>query len=98
MSENTVEVVEVEVTFEQIVSELVDAIFGSESSITAYKIANVVNGIFKASDFEKSVPPQMMYNYSRNGLIVKGEKGKKQFNKTEVTEFVTRYTKKQMGK
>jgi hypothetical protein len=82
---------------EEIVAELVTVAFGTDETITAYKIATVINGVFTATGTDKKIPTQMMYNYSRNGLINK-VKGQKAYNKDEVTAFVTKYTNKYIGK
>lgn len=84
---------EATVTAETVVSELVETAFEGVESVTAYKIAIIINGSFEVLGVEKVIPTQMMYNYSRNGLINK-IKGSKQFNKEEVTTFVTKYVNK----
>jgi len=62
---------------------------------SCYGIATVLNRIVKANGSGKSVRPQMMYNYARNGMIVRGEKifGEtlRTFTKIEVAEFVMKY-------
>jgi DUF4097 and DUF4098 domain-containing protein YvlB len=83
-----------EISVDEIVKELVTTAFGGNTTITAYKIATIVNGVFKVTGTDKQIPPQMMYNYSRNGMIVKGVKGAKTFNEAEVTAFVTKYVNK----
>lgn len=88
---------EKEVTVEEIVETLTENVFGSDITITAYKIHTIINGTFKVVGFEKQVPPQMMYNYSRNGMI-NGVKNVKQYTREEVTKFVIKYVNKQMSK
>jgi hypothetical protein len=85
---------ETELTVEDIVKELTSEVFGNETVITAYKIHNIINGAFKVLGIAKVVPPQMMYNYDRNGLIVKGKKGVKRYTADEVYAFVTKYVNK----
>jgi len=107
MSENTVientvvdeetTVEETELTFEEIVSEIVDEVYGTNEMVTAYKIAKIVNAVFAAYEFDKTIPPQMMYNYAKNGMINKIKDMKQQYAKDQATAFVIRYTKKQMG-
>ena len=94
----TGEVVEIEevdetISIEDVISEIRDTVFKGESTITAYKIHNIINGTFKVLGVDKVVPPQMMYNYSKNGMI-SGIKLQKQYNKDEVTKFVTKYVTK----
>jgi hypothetical protein len=42
---------------------------------TAYAVHTLVNQILSELGVDTSVPPQMMYNYTRNGLIAKRTKG-----------------------
>lgn len=66
----------------------------TEESYTSYGISAVLNKILVANGSDK-IRPQMMYNYARNGLIVKGEKifgaSLRDFTAIEVTEFLIRY-------
>jgi hypothetical protein len=104
MSENTNTNTEIEIEIEEteatvltldtlteVITELT-----SEAAYTPYKVATVINKVFLAVGFEKTIPTQMMYNYSRNGLINK-VKGAKSFTQTEVQTFVLKYTRKQLG-
>jgi len=84
-------------TVETVLGELVQAAFGTDETITPYKIATVINGVFRIMGAEKRIPTQMMYNYDRNGLIVKGKKGAKAYTRDEVTAYVTKYTNKHLG-
>lgn len=72
--------------------------FVTESEYTGYGIATVLNKILSASGAERVVRPQMMYNYLRNGLVVRGEKifGEtlRTVTRTEVIEFLERYCKR----
>lgn len=87
----TVETVTVP-TVTEIVSALVSKI-GTET-VTPYGVHNIVNGAFKILGSEKQIRPQMMYNYDKNGLIAKGKKGIKEYNKAEVTAFAIKYVTK----
>lgn len=94
----TEEVVEIETTddtisMEDVIAEIAETVFKGESTITSYKIHNIINGTFKVLGVEKEIKPQMMYNYSKNGMI-SGIKLQKQYNKDEVTKFVTKYVTK----
>jgi hypothetical protein len=68
--------------------------FLTEESYTAYGISTVLNKVLVADGREK-VQSQRMYNYARNGLIVKGEKitgvTLREFTKAEVAMFIIRY-------
>jgi hypothetical protein len=85
---------EAPLTLESVVEELVTVAFGENATVTPYKIATVINGTFEALGNEKRIPTQMMYNYDRNGLIVKGKKSTKAYDMDEVTKYVTKYTSK----
>jgi hypothetical protein len=81
---------------ETIVEQYVGLVEGDlqQDSYTAYGIATVLNKILSRVGREP-VRPQMMYNYARNGLIVKGEKVTGQtlrmFTKAEVATFIVKY-------
>lgn len=66
----------------------------TEDLYTSYGISTVLNQILVANGSDK-IRPQMMYNYARNGLIVKGEKifgaSLRDFTTNEVMEFLIRY-------
>lgn len=66
----------------------------TEKDYSAYGVHSVLNLILTANGLEK-VRPQMMYNYARNGLIVRGEKifgtSLRHFTPSEVCEFLIRY-------
>lgn len=66
----------------------------TEETYTSYGISTVLNKILVANGSDK-IRPQMMYNYARNGLIVKGEKifgaSLRDFTTEEVSEFLIRY-------
>lgn len=77
-----------------VIDELIKTAFGESATVTPYKIATIINGTFKVLGVEKQIPTQMMYNYDRNGMIVKGKKSVKSYDKDEVTAFVTKYVNK----
>jgi hypothetical protein len=88
MSEITINV-DVE-AIESVVTETLKDVT-EDTLLTPYKIASLYNkGVAVLSDLPE-MRPQMMYNYDRNGLIVKGVKGKKLYTKTEVREWMVRY-------
>jgi len=66
----------------------------TEDLYTAYGISKILNTILRSVG-KAEVRPQMMYNYLRNGMIVKGEKifGENLRNVTneEVRNFLVRY-------
>lgn len=79
--------------------------FVTEQSYTAYKIYVLINKIGSAIGVGELVTrPQMMYNYARNGLIVKGYSVKagtytsREFTRAEVIEFVTKFVTKKISK
>lgn len=97
VEEETVEVEEtVEISLEEIVREISQTVFGKSETITAYKIAKVINGVFETVGNEKRIPPQMMYNYSSKGMIVKGYKGK-EYTFDQTVEYVMKYTSKHVN-
>lgn len=63
-------------------------------SISPYRIAVLGQEVFDILQFKYLFRPQMAYNYSRNGLIVRGSKrtgAGVTYNKIEVREFLTRF-------
>jgi hypothetical protein len=100
MSENMITAVETETeTAEDLNVEStevlnVEDLVGEQT--TAYGIHTVLNKIFAHYNLPK-IAPQLMYNYARNGLIVKGESVKKNtytprtYTKDEVLAFVAKY-------
>lgn len=86
MSENQ----NTQVTPQQIIRTLMEKVQGDK--ITPYGIHTLVNGVMEILGNSYRVRPQMMYNYDRNGLISKGKKGAKEYTRTEVEAFVTKFT------
>jgi hypothetical protein len=70
----------------------------TEDDYSAYEIAKVLNKILSDSGSERTIKPQMMYNYARNGLIVRGEKifgeSLRRITKIEVVQFIGRYVER----
>lgn len=103
MSESTIHVdgqtEKTDLSVEEVVETLV-----TESDYNAYGIHKIVNSVFEIFEFDKKIPPQYMYNYSRNGMIVKGRGSQKSpntnhsYNDAEVVAFVIKFCKKQMAK
>jgi hypothetical protein len=90
MSGNKIEITdEIRSRWNEILDRLV-----TEGEYSAYGIHTVLNKILVEVGAEK-IRPQMMYNYARNGMIVRGAKifGEtlRPFTASEVREFVIRY-------
>lgn len=94
MSENTV--TETVITLDEIVTEITNTVFGTDTTVSPYKVAKIVNGVFEATNTDKRIPPQMMYQYASKGMISKGNKSK-EYTKDEVTTFVNKYTAKHVN-
>jgi hypothetical protein len=67
------------------------------TSITPYQIHTVVNTLFEAFGHPKRIRPQMVYNYDRNGMIVKGLKDVKRYGADDVAAFATKFVTKHMS-
>lgn len=69
----------------------------TEETYTPYGIWKVLNEILKANG-QAEIRPQMMYNYARNGMIVKGSKifgtDLRPITRDEVVAFIERYCTK----
>jgi hypothetical protein len=83
---------------ENAIRTFVDA--NGEGSFSPYKIGTMLRELFGM--LELPVPnnaTQMMYNYDKNGLIVKGVRGRKAdpgYTADEVSKFFTRFALKKM--
>jgi hypothetical protein len=79
---------------DQLVSDIVDAT--ESDDFTAYGVWRVLTDALEAAGVEKKIPSQMMYNYSKNGLISKAKKGdmKVHYTADEVKAFAIRYVSK----
>lgn len=69
-----------------------------DSDMTMYQVAKIVNDVLKSLNVQKNeenytVRPQMIYNYNRNKMIVKGRTVEK-VTRNEAFEFVTRFIKR----
>lgn len=63
----------------------------SENTVTAYKVAKALNSKLKELGYDKSVPPQMIYNYMKEGRIT-GKKGTGQTpTVSEAKQFIANY-------
>jgi len=80
---------------EGLVREVVEAL---PETVSPYQIHSVINTVFEVLGSERTVRPQMMYNYDRNGLIVKGAKGVKRYAHEEVVAFATKFVTKHTTK
>ena len=61
---------------------------------TAYAVATLVNRILTDLDIDRQIPTQMMYNYTRNGMIAKGKKGSAaniRYTSDEVAAFLNKW-------
>lgn len=78
--------------FETVVARI-EALVEDETT-SAYGISKILNRFLRNAGVSE-VRSQMMYNYAKNGLIVRGEKiaGEtlREFTKREVAEFVARF-------
>lgn len=69
----------------------------SSATLTLYQVAKIINKIF--SNFGVAeIRPQMMYNYSKNGLVVKGKRDSGPINKEEAAEFMIKFINKRLNK
>jgi hypothetical protein len=63
--------------------------FFTEAKYTGYGLAKVVNDVLTLAEL-KTIPPQMVYNYGRKGLI-NGQKDAKAFTKAEAIAWADKY-------
>lgn len=56
---------------------------------TSYGIAKILNETLAKVGITTAVPPQMIYNYAKNGRV-NGVKGAKRFTEDEVMQFVAK--------
>jgi hypothetical protein len=85
-----------EILLEDAVQVLVEANGGQDW--TGYGLHSIINSVFEAFENSKRIPPQMMYNYARNGMIVPGFKGTRKYTPTESYNFVLKYCRKHLNK
>ena len=87
----------VEETFEtvDIVRSIVEA---SDTTVwSPYAIHVVVNRCFQVMGIEKKIPPQMIYQYAKKGML-NGTKDTLRFTTEETVTFVTKYLTKNASK
>lgn len=75
---------------------------GQVEGFTAYQIHSIVNAMLEAQGrADLKIIPQMMYNYDRNGMIVKGTKNvtkTRTFTTAEVEEFTAKFVSNRIKK
>lgn len=88
-----------EMTLEQVVQDILDAKeFGDE--LTMYQVAKALNAALEVFEVLKdgepyTVRPQMVYNYNKNKMVVKGETVPKA-TKEQTKQFVVRFVGKRV--
>lgn len=91
-----------ELSLEDLVGDVVSALDTAKynGKVSPYQIHSVINTVLEAlgAHEDKFVRPQMMYNYDRNGLIVKGKSNVKRYDPDEVTAYVIKLVTKRMSK
>ena len=103
--------VQVELSLEQIVDQIVDAMKLSEW--TMYQIYKALNKVLEVVDIKVQgkdgeqiayrVRPQMIYNYNRNAMVARNEQGKGikltgNATTAQTTAFIKRFVAKQLAK
>jgi hypothetical protein len=103
--------VQVELSLEQIVDQIVDAMKLSEW--TMYQIHKALNKVLEVVDIKVQgkdgeqiayrVRPQMVYNYNRNAMIARNAAGKGikltgNATTAQTTEFIKRFVARQLAK
>lgn len=78
------QIVEVELSLEQIVDQILDA--SKQTEFTMYQIAKYLNKVLEVVDIQVMdkknelvsyrIRPQMVYNYNRNKMVARNEAGK----------------------
>lgn len=87
-----VEPVKVELQVPEVVRMIVEEFELAE--FTCYQVHNVLNSAFAVLGSSKTIRPQMMYNYSSNGLINGIKAPKQKFTPAEVIKFATKFVTK----
>lgn len=72
---------------------------GQVENLTPFQIARLLNAKLAEVGAQKNgelyqVRPQMMYNYDKNGMIVKGLRGVKSYSLDEADEFIAKIVAK----
>jgi len=70
------------------------------SNITAYAIASLINkALDEAGRTDLRIRPQMMYNYAKNGLIVKGQTATDaRYSQDQADAFVQKFVANRLAK
>jgi len=69
---------------------------GDAEGFTAYQIWRIlsnqveIEGLLTAKGVPAWSRPQMVYNYNRNGMVVRGQKNVERFTREQVEQFVTK--------
>lgn len=63
---------------------------GEVEGITPYQLASLINMELAGRGMDP-IRPQMMYNYNRNGMIVKGVKNLDRFTVAQALEYVGKF-------
>ncbi len=97
MSENIIvenETVDVEVTLEDLIDDITKDL---DDSTSPYGVWKLMTATFVALGVDQSRPSQMMYNYTRNGMIARRTKGQSAkgvtYTNEEVNLFLKRFIK-----
>ena len=65
------------------------------SEYTAYAVATIINELLSENGIDRQIPTQMMYNYTRNGLVAKRTKNVPakdvRYSADEVSFFVNKW-------
>jgi hypothetical protein len=64
-------------------------------NMTPYAACKIVNNMLKEMGIEKTLPPQMFYNYVKKNFI-KNDNGK--INEKDLLEWFTKYSNKLLNK
>jgi hypothetical protein len=67
-----------------------------DDEITLYGIHSIINAVFEKLEMTKRIPPQMMYNYAKNGRIRKNGNG--MVSREDAIAFLESYLTKQLSK
>lgn len=93
-----IEIAQQQIDVRQLVTDIVDELAETNSEFTAYRVSVAVNLALQEVSSEYRVRSQMMYNYDRNGMIVRGVKDAKRFTREQVIDFVVRFVERNRNK
>lgn len=70
----------------------------TNTTYSPYKAASKINETLKLEGFDKKLPPQMFYTYTKKGYIAsfKDEKGKVVIDEIELMKWYNSYKKKNL--